>query len=215
MANLINSSTRNLDWYNVNLKKNDMEPLTKTETIVVLESIKMQETDQTTFKVNRTYDDFAKSNLSTRFGIKTLVLGSGPKHANQPDEKPFTYTVDIDEGSTPDLVASINNEEAMKQIPDESFDQIIWESVPGGPLLNTEHFYQVHRILKTSGVAHLKIPIVVSRTLPVLIQETPFKDQIPVDYGRGVLVDQDEIKLIFNEKAFDFINKDTVNLRKN
>jgi len=210
------STTKSVDWYSRKIAEQKMSPLAEIESSIIKDALQAErdEKENKLLKVNRTFEEFLKDN--ERYPFKTLILGSGEKHANQPTEKPIIYTIDIDEKAKPDIVGSINDPSVMQQLPDESFDQVIWEYVPALVLLNKENFKQVHRVLKKDGIAALEIPITCARTLPILIQKTPFNNQIPVDYGRGIEFLEMEDSFHVNREGFKFVedNKNRVTLKK-
>lgn len=201
------AETKTLEWYQQKLQEHGMEPLFEMEIPAIEGAIKAGQS-QINILVNRPFETYKQQNESNGLKIKQLILGSGPKHANRdPFNLAASYTVDIEPTANPDLLGSINDPNAMNHLPDESFDHIEWENVSCDAVLNTESFYQVHRILKKGGTAGLRLPIACARTLPLLIQETAFKGKIDAAYGKGIAFTETPEKTIVNQTGHDFINQ--------
>lgn len=177
------SATKSVSWYNQKLRERHQVELYDFEQQIVTNAEQDIFGDKdVVVQVNRSYQEF--QNLQNESAFKAvhlnLILGSGERH--QGKRYRFNYTVDSEESAEPDLVASINNPVAMGSLPTASFTRVIWEYLPGDVLLNTHHFREVYRILKPGGAGYLPVPLQVFRTLPFIIEETPFKGQMAWDH---------------------------------
>jgi hypothetical protein len=201
----LRADTRDIEWYEEKLRTIGMPPLDNFEKDEISKAIKA-DAETTMMRINRDVNEFLNNAREQGIKFPLLILGSGPKHNVPPSERITKYTVDVESDFNPDLVGSINDPKVMELIPNDSFSQVIWENVPGAGILNTESFDQVYRILKPGGIAQLKLPVASGRLLPILIQETKFRNQIDPKYGNGLklIVDEDSV-MRFNAEALDFV----------
>jgi len=87
------------------------------------------------------------------------------------------YTIDIDPLSEPDFIASFTDLGEMSKIPDNSFQNVIFESVPLFLLLNPNTIKTLERITKPGGTITLENSMQ-PRLLVVAFGNTKWKDQV-------------------------------------
>lgn len=106
------------------------------------------------FIINRDIEDFKGSILDMGGTHDELLRYKNRFGLSRPEDKIYTVNIDLD--SKADLIADMGSKNAMRELPDNRFDVVVFSGVPSAGIDLNSAFKTAARVLKEDGILIFK-----------------------------------------------------------